>query len=1126
MTIPEAEWKRVSDPAAPPFFVFTKSIRKSEQDDREYRVIKLANGLEAMLVHDGKADKAAASLDVAVGHLYDPDDMPGLAHFCEHLLFMGTESYPRENEYSEYLAKNNGHSNAYTGTANTNYFFSVSTTALPGALARFAAFFHCPLFAPSCTSRELNAVNSEHKKNLQSDVWRMFQLNKHLTKRGHPWSKFGSGNIDSLSKAARNLKAKGLLKSDSNGNNSTNGSSANSLAATPLASRAASPAPSTSSSNLNELEGDGGAVGRETRRRLVEWWQREYSANRMRLCVIGKESLDELSVMVNKLFSPINCGNVEPLPLINDHPFGKDESGTLVSTQTIMSFHAIEISFPLAYQAPLWRRQPANFVSHFVGHEGPGSLYSYLKHKGWATALSCGPQPLARGFAMFRVTVQLTKEGFDQYKNVILAVFKYLSMMRSSPLPEWYQHEIAEIRDIRFKFQEKRSPDDYATWISEHMAWPVPREQIFSGHQLVEEWNGKDGEQEVRNILDSLRIENGRVLLMAKKEEHERLAGVIDWEEEPIYGTRYRVERFDTEFISKAESPNDIIELHLPGPNEFIPTNLKVDKREVDKPVERPTLVYSTPLSALWHKKDDRFWVPRADVIIDIRTPVAFESARASAMTRLFADLVTDSLSEYSYDADLAGLTYNFNSHNLGLYVTLSGYNDKLDVLAKVVFETARNLVVSPERLHVVKSSVVRDWQNFFMSQPYRIADYYTRYLMTEKQWPISEKLAEIPSITVEELQVHIGKLLSQVQIRSLVLGNMYKDQAIQLLHGAEQALQASALSEPIEELALIPPHGTNTVWETAVPNANEPNSSLSYYVHFGSLLDPRLRVTAALLTQILSEPAFNILRTREQLGYVVSCSQWGTAGQGEVGMRVIVQSERAPAYLEERVDVFFDEILETLEGMAEDELNEHKYGLEKKWSEDPKNLKEETNKYWYQIDSGFLDFYRRHTNVDILKTLTKDDLVTLFKSHVHHSSPSRAKLAVHLKAQKTRPKRISEAAVAAFAESLEKKGTSVDQAKWKEELFSSGEPALTQATTYWQQLLVGEKSLSEDEVKVVLHTLLKFSEESPAASDYEGKLKEGTSLVEDPKGYRSTLRLTELPHPVVDWNDLPNSKL
>ena len=148
------------------------------------------------------------------------------------------------------------------------------------------------------------------------------------------------------------------------------------------------------------------------------------------------------------------------------------------------------------------------------------------------------------------------------------------------------------------------------------------------------------------------------------------------------------------------------------------------------------------------------------------------------------------------------------------------------------------------------------------------------------------------------------------------------------------------------------------------MPNANEPNSSLSYYVHFGSLLDARLRVKAALLTQILSEPAFNILRTREQLGYIVSCSQWSAAGQGEVGMRVIVQSERAPAYLEERVDAFFDEMFETLQAMTEEELNEHKHGLEKKWTEDPKNLKEETNKYWYQIDSGFLDFYRRKSQL------------------------------------------------------------------------------------------------------------------------------------------------------------------
>ena len=123
--------------------------------------------------------------------------------------------------------------------------------------------------------------------------------------------------------------------------------------------------------------------------------------------------------------------------------------------------------------------------------------------------------------------------------------------MRSTALPKWYQHEVAELRRIRFRFQEKRSPDDYATWVSEHMAWPVPRDQILSGPQLVEEWDDKDGEREVREILNGLRIERGRVLLMAKKEEHERIQGSADWKEEPIYGTPYCVQRFDADFVSK-----------------------------------------------------------------------------------------------------------------------------------------------------------------------------------------------------------------------------------------------------------------------------------------------------------------------------------------------------------------------------------------------------------------------------------------------------------------------------------------------------------------------------------------------------------------------------------------------
>lgn len=80
------------------------NIGKSQQDNRDYRGLKLSNGLKVLLVSDPTTDKSAAALTVDVGHMSDPDDIPGLAHFCEHMLFLGTDKYPNENAYSTFLS--------------------------------------------------------------------------------------------------------------------------------------------------------------------------------------------------------------------------------------------------------------------------------------------------------------------------------------------------------------------------------------------------------------------------------------------------------------------------------------------------------------------------------------------------------------------------------------------------------------------------------------------------------------------------------------------------------------------------------------------------------------------------------------------------------------------------------------------------------------------------------------------------------------------------------------------------------------------------------------------------------------------------------------------------------------
>lgn len=65
--------------------LLTDHLEKPSLDNRDYRVVRLDNELEALLVHDPETDKASAALDVNVGNFSDEDGMPGMAHAVEHV---------------------------------------------------------------------------------------------------------------------------------------------------------------------------------------------------------------------------------------------------------------------------------------------------------------------------------------------------------------------------------------------------------------------------------------------------------------------------------------------------------------------------------------------------------------------------------------------------------------------------------------------------------------------------------------------------------------------------------------------------------------------------------------------------------------------------------------------------------------------------------------------------------------------------------------------------------------------------------------------------------------------------------------------------------------------------------
>ena len=145
------------------------SVNKSPSDKREYNIFTLKNGIDVITVSDPDLVTSAATLSVGVGAFQDPEDAQGIAHFLEHMLFMGSKKFPEPNEYMQFIQENGGDTNAFTAAEQTTYLFSINSSKFEPALDRLSSSVKDPLFEPSMVGKEINAVNSEWLLNRQED---------------------------------------------------------------------------------------------------------------------------------------------------------------------------------------------------------------------------------------------------------------------------------------------------------------------------------------------------------------------------------------------------------------------------------------------------------------------------------------------------------------------------------------------------------------------------------------------------------------------------------------------------------------------------------------------------------------------------------------------------------------------------------------------------------------------------------------------------------------------------------------------------------------------------------------------------------------------------------------------
>lgn len=160
----------------------------------------LENGIKTIYVQDKLTDKTEISVCVNIGSLANPKEFQGLAHFLEHMLFLGSKKYPKEHYYDKVVKQYGGSFNAFTDAFETVYYFSAFNNGINVIMDVFSRFFIDPLFNKDAVNREINAVNSEHKKNITDDNWRQYQMIKNIAIKENPYNTFPTGNLTTLNK--------------------------------------------------------------------------------------------------------------------------------------------------------------------------------------------------------------------------------------------------------------------------------------------------------------------------------------------------------------------------------------------------------------------------------------------------------------------------------------------------------------------------------------------------------------------------------------------------------------------------------------------------------------------------------------------------------------------------------------------------------------------------------------------------------------------------------------------------------------------------------------------------------------------------------------------------------------
>ncbi len=436
--------------AAPTYQVLPQQVSKSPNDKRDYRAIELANKMQVLLISDPEAKNSAASVALPVGSMHNPDSQLGLAHYLEHMLFLGSERFPKINEYSSFMSLNGGFTNAYTAQDKTVYGFEINDAMFEQALDRSGDVLRAPLLDEKYADKERNTVNAEQETYKSQDGRKIYALGRYLLNPEHPMSRFSTGNLETLKD-----KPGSVLQDE-----------------------------------------------------LQLFFNTYYSSNLMKGVLYSPRSLDEQAKLADKYFGQIPNRKTEK-PVVLAKLATEKQLGIEAQIKPKADIKMLKVSFFTPGVREAYAYKPGQYISRILGSDREGSLSAYLQKQGLVESLmagfssSYGPQSSA-----FTVQFKLTEAGLEQQDRIMGALFSYIDLIKKEGVNQNQYEALKRTLDNSFEYLPQYAGFNYAMALSATMLnYPVT--DLLDSPFRLDAFKPKL----IKELLSYLTPEHGQIIL-------------------------------------------------------------------------------------------------------------------------------------------------------------------------------------------------------------------------------------------------------------------------------------------------------------------------------------------------------------------------------------------------------------------------------------------------------------------------------------------------------------------------------------------------------------------------------------------------------------------------------------